>query len=967
MSKLSAIEELPETLQPGVAARWAGLAAANPELAAAIAAEPRLAQSLPRVWAASEFVADLCTAAGGYLETLLDDGSLLATARADGWPAPRISLELDESAFMAALRAHRQRSMLRIAWRDLAGWAPLEETLESLTSLADDCIETALAYSARTLAARHGWPGMDETGSRNELMVMAMGKLGARELNFSSDIDLVFLYASNGRSEGQRPLDHETWFTRQARHLIRLLDERTADGFVFRVDTRLRPFGDSGPLVISLGAFEAYLQAHGRDWERYAWVKGRALGGSQSQRGAVAELLRPFIYRRYLDYGVFESLRIMKEKVARMSRRKARQQDIKLGPGGIREIEFVVQCYQLIRGGSEPRLREPGLLAALAELAKRGHIDGQTATTLDSHYRYLRVLENRLQAIQDQQVHELPTDEALRARLALAMDCTDWNMLVRQTRSRCQAVHAVFNELVFAPAGHGGEPTPVLALPWESADDEQESLAQLTRAGFGEPGEALARIRALRDGVLYRRLDAAGRRRLNDLMPRMLQAVADTDPDIRVLRHVLAIIESVGRRSAYFSLLNENPEVRGRLVRLCAQSRQLAEEVAAHPVLLDELIDPRVFEMPPTRDDLEAELERRFSGVEPGDLEAQMEALRRFQRASVFRVALADLNQVLPLMKVSDRLTELAELVLDKVLQLAGEQLAEKFGIELQVQDGCYSRFVIIGYGKLGGLELGYGSDLDLVFIYADPENGVSGQASASDGEPDPSVFFTRLGQRSVHMLSTQTRAGRLYDVDTRLRPSGQSGLLVSEIGAFEHYQMQQAWTWEHQALLRARCVAGDAALGKRFATVRKQVLCRERHGDSLRRDIVSMRERMRKELDGSDSKRFDIKQGTGGITDIEFLVQYFVLQHAAGHPGLVRWSDNIRQLEALAAAGLVTPATAETLTDIYRDYRARIHSLSLDGAGPFAGASELADERRFVCQLWAREFNAQSGSEALL
>lgn len=967
MIELPAIEDLPAALAPGVAARWSAFATARPDLAAAVAAEQRLAQSLPRVWAASEFVADLCAGEAGHFDALLADPGLLANGDADAWPDPKISVELDEASFVSALRAHRQRSMLRIAWRDLAGWASLEETLEALTALADGCIETALAYSARSLAARHGWPGPDASGERNELIVMAMGKLGARELNFSSDIDLVFLYAGPGQSEGQRSLDHETWFTRQARHLIRLLDERTADGFVFRVDTRLRPFGDSGPLVMSLGAFEAYLLAHGRDWERYAWIKGRALGGSTGQRRDIAELLRPFIYRRYLDYGVFESLRIMKEKVARMSRRKARQQDIKLGPGGIREIEFVVQCYQLIRGGSEPQLRAPGLLVALAGLAERGHIDAQTATTLDSHYRYLRILENRLQAMRDQQVHELPADELLRARLALAMNCADWQTLVEETRTRCSAVHAVFNELVFAPAGYGSEPAPVLALPWESPEDEQESLAQLARAGFDDPGEALARIRALRDGSLYRRLDAAGRRRLNELMPRMLQAVADVDPDIRVLRHVLAIIESVGRRSAYFSLLNENPQVRGRLVRLCAQSRQLAEEVAAHPVLLDELIDPRVFEMPPTRADLEAELARRFSGIEAGDLEAQMEALRRFQRASVFRVALADLNQVLPLMKVSDRLTELAEMVLGKVLQLAGAQLTEKFGIELPTADSRYQRFAIIGYGKLGGLELGYGSDLDLVFIYADPGNDSPGGAPVDDEQPDASVFFTRLGQRIVHMLSTQTRSGRLYDVDTRLRPSGQSGLLVSEFGAFADYQTRQAWTWEHQALLRSRFVAGDPALGRQFEALRRQVLCRPRDVQSLRGDIVSMRERMRKELDSSDAGRFDIKQGAGGITDIEFLVQYFVLRHAAAHPGLVHWPDNIRQLEALAAAGLLTPATADQLTDIYRGYRARIHSLSLDGAEPFTSAAELADERHFVGQVWSQEFAAQSGSPPLL
>ncbi len=953
---LAGIEALPHLLAPEVRSRWQTLCAERPELAEKLATVAQIAQTLPRVWGASDFVSDLCVRNPALLEELVDSNELLAGPPAADWPASRLGLEQDEAGMMATLRRYRQRCMLHIAWRDLAGWAGLDETLASLSALADTCVRTALAFSARQLASRYGWPGEDDHGAPCELIVMAMGKLGARELNFSSDIDLVFLYPNAGQSDGARPLDHESWFNRQARLLIRLLDERSADGFVFRVDARLRPFGNSGPLAMSLPAFEAYLQGHGRDWERYAWIKARALSGSNAQQGDVAAILRPFVYRRYLDYGVFESLRKMKDKVARLSLQKSRQHDIKLGPGGIREIEFVVQCYQLIRGGSDGALREQSLLPTLAALADRGDIGSDTAAALADNYRFLRILENRIQAMHDQQVHELPADEVQRARLALAMGCSSWSALANEVTLRTGATQEVFQQLVFGPVQEADAAPSALAAVWEQAATEAEihadSLAQLAAAGFGSAQDVYAMLQTLRRSALYQRMDSAGRKRLDRLMPMLLQATAEQSVDTAVLRRVLDIVEAVGRRSAYFALLNENHGARVRLASLCAQSRLLAEEIAAHPVLLDELIDPRVFETPPTRADLIAELKRRFEGVDDDDLEGQMEALRRFQRASVFRIALADLNKVLPLMKISDRLTQLAEIVLQKVYELGQAQLAAKHGLPRLGAGNEAAGFAIIGYGKLGGLELGYGSDLDIVFVYEDASDG------ATDGEQplDNSVYFTRLAQRIVHMLSTQTRAGRLYEVDTRLRPSGKSGLLVSGISAFEHYQLHEAWTWEHQALLRARCVAGSKALVRRFEGIRKKVLVASRNSAQLAGEIVEMRERMRAELDRSNEDHFDLKQGRGGITDIEFLVQYFVLRHAADHPSLLTWSDNIRQLQSLAEAGVMSPQTAEELADIYRVYRGRLHRLALAAAGQLARSDEFVNERSFVLDLWAAE-----------
>ncbi len=951
----NSLAEMPPELGSQVQERWQRFAAAEPATAEKISGSADLRESLPRVWAASEFVAGLCERRPALLAAALDRDLLTAAPAAAERRPFRPSMELPEALFMAELRSHRMLQMLTIAWRDLAGWAALEETLAALSALADECILAGLAFSARQMAARYGWPARDEFGERGELLVLAMGKLGAGELNFSSDIDLVFLYPGPGHSDGERSLEHETWFARQARQLIRMLDAKTEDGFVFRVDMRLRPFGDSGPLVMSLPAFEAYLQQHGRDWERYAYVKARAVSGTPQQQAVLEETLRPYVYRRYLDYGVFESLRAMKDKVARVSRRNAKKNDIKLGPGGIREIEFMVQSFQLIRGGQESELRTRGLLDALALLSGR-YFDSDTAATLGKQYRFLRTLENRLQAMEDRQVHCLPEQDVARTRLAYAMHFGNWAELQAELDRRTRIVHELFAAIMVGPSPEGAPGETALAGVWEGSVPEEEGVALLADAGFQAPAEILAQLEGLRGSSLYRRMDAPGRQRLDTLLPLLLTTAAQADARPETWRRVVSIIEAVGRRSAYFALLNENRGVRERLLALCARSQLLVDEVSAHPVLLDELIDPRVFEVPPEAHTLAAQLARRMTGIDANDLDAQMDALRNFQRATVFRIALADLNGVLPVMKVSDRLTELAEAVLGCVLGLARDQVTRKHGQPPSAEGGA--GFGIIGYGKLGGLELGYGSDLDIVFTYARAQGAQAHGAGAGDS----SVFYTRIAQRIVHMLSTQTRSGRLYEVDTRLRPSGKSGLLVSELEAFAAYQLGEAWTWEHQALLRARPVAGDGELGRLFSDIRRRVLCRPRDGQELRKEIVKMRERMRAELDSSDATLFDLKQGEGGIADLEFLVQYLLLLNAVAHPDVLTWTDNIRQLECLANARLLSAETAETLTAIYRAYRKRLHRLTLDGASPRVSSEEFASERDIVRDIWRRELGTGSG-----
>jgi glutamate-ammonia-ligase adenylyltransferase len=911
------------------------------------------------VFACSDFVAEGAQRDPGLLAALAAGGELDRPRRAGELEAAAAALAqeaADETSYMAALRRLRRRELVRIAWRDLARSAPLPETLSELTGLADAAIRSAHAFTTRMLAPRFGLP-RGPAGELQELLVLGMGKLGGGELNFSSDIDLVFLFPEAGETDGRKRVDNEEYFTRFGQMLIRLLDAPTVDGFVYRVDMRLRPFGESGPLVASFGAFEDYLQQHGRDWERYAYVKARPVAGGAGYAGLYEEVVRPFVYRRYLDFGVFESLREMKEMIAREVARRDLQDNVKLGPGGIREIEFVVQSLQLIRGGSERRLQDPSLLRVLPMLEGSKLLGGEAVRELQGSYGFLRRVENRLQMVGDAQTHLLPGDAPGRARLAAAMGRGSWEVLEDDLGTVRARVTRRFRSVVFGPERSAGEARPAdLGSLWALEPDRgrvEEDVAALGLAGVQDAAGQLLEIRA---SAYFARLDEHGRRRLATLLPRMLHSVvahAGGDPALEaaLLKRLRSIVESIGGRTAYLSLLNENPQALERLVGVCEHGEFLVRQVAAFPILLDELIDDRVLEALPDRAQFARELDARLEHA-GDDEERQVDALRHFRRAARFRVALLDLTGRMPLMQVSDRLTDVAELILERAMRMAWEQLVAVHG-----EPRCGSPDALrtagiaaVGYGKLGGWELGYASDLDLVFLH-DSE----GEVQQTDGPKvvDNAVFFARFGQRLIHLLTVHTAAGRLYEVDMRLRPSGKGGLTVTHVKAFEEYQRTEAWTWEHQALLHSRSVAGSPTIREAFEAARREILTGHVRRDSLREDVRSMRERMRAELGRSAEGEFDLKQDPGGIADIEFLAQYWVLRWAGEYPPLCAFPDTIRQLESVGSAALVDHGVIDALVDAYRSYRQAAHRLSLEERPPVAAAEPFAGTRRQVTRIW--------------
>ncbi|HKK13469.1 MAG TPA: bifunctional [glutamate--ammonia ligase]-adenylyl-L-tyrosine phosphorylase/[glutamate--ammonia-ligase] adenylyltransferase [Gammaproteobacteria bacterium] len=955
----SVLGTVPEPLRAGVARHWELFTEAAAPAGRRVPGHPDFLKALCRVWAASDFVPQACIAEPGLLGDLLAGGDLLADYRPGelaGRARDAAAGAEDDRDLGERLRRLRRREMVRIAWRDLAGWAALEEVLEDLSALADACIGAAAGRLEQWQRAELGTP-RTTGGEPQSLVVLGMGKLGARELNFSSDIDLIFAFPEAGQLGGADGMSHEEFFTRLGRRLIGVLGTATAEGLLFRVDMRLRPYGDSGPLVMSFDALEEYYQSQGREWERYAMIKARPVAGDPGAGQRLMELLRPFVYRRYLDYGAFESLREMKGMIAAQVRRKGREDDIKLGPGGIREVEFIAQAFQLIRGGRDAALRERALLKVLTRLAATRALPEFVTRRLAEAYRFLRRAENRLQALADQQVHRLPADTIDRLRLAFAMGYPRWEAFTADLEHNRQLVEEHFEQVFAAPqaqdngpgAGAGDE-AALLAL-WAGDLDAGSARDTLRDAGFDDPDEAVRILDQLREGPASRFLGEQGRARLDRLMPMLLGAVGSVAAPQQTLLRVNRLLEAVAGRTAYLSLLVENPMALSQLVRLCAASPWIADYLTGHPILLDELLDPRTLYEPPGREELERQLAERLAGVDSQDLEQQMDVLRHFRHSAVLRVAAADVAGATPLMVVSDYLTAIAEVVLGTVLGLAWTHLEARHGVPAGA-DGGRDRgrgFAVVAYGKLGGIELGYGSDLDLVFVHDEALEG-----GRTDGRRalDNSVFFARLGQRIIHILNTLTPAGVLYEVDMRLRPSGASGLLVSSLSAFGDYQRQDAWTWEHQALVRARPVVGDPALMERFQAVRREVLSRRRDPGTLQKQVREMRERMRREL-GGRRRGFDLKQHRGGIADIEFMVQYGVLLWSCDHPALLEYTDNIRLLEGFARAGLVPESDVRLLSDAYRAYRARVHQLTLQEEPAVVADDELRGHREAVARLW--------------
>src|SRR5688572_2381757 len=913
---------------------------------------------------ASDFVCESLSRDAELAKWLIQEGQLDSTLTTADM-AQRLAAAMrgceDLAGFMAALRRQRTREMVRIAWRDLSGGATVPEVLSETSAFADAVIEAAVGIATRELEHTYGKP-RNAGGETQGLVVLGVGKLGGGELNFSSDIDLIFVFPEKGETSGVRKIDNEDYFTRLGRMVIRILGERTSDGMVHRVDMRLRPFGDSGPLTVSGAFLDDYLQTHGRDWERYAWIKARAITGAGAYKLIQAESVRPFVYRRYLDFGVFESLREMKALIEKEVARRDMAEHVKLGPGGIREIEFIVQAFQLIRGGQDRRIQTQSLLTVLPQLAGGKLLPARVAQELEAAYLFLRRLENRLQMLADAQTHTIPPEAMARERIAAAMGFAGWKACEHELDRHRERVTQAFQEVLFArheaataemPGVHG------IVEAWLQGAPAAQFASTLQARGWSEPEKAAELLLEFRGGAILKRLDAPGRARLDTLVPRLVANIAEIKTaaggsQLDVLRRVLKVLEAIGSRSAYFALLNENARVRRKLIELAALGEFLAAQIASHPLLLDELLDESSGGLPPPRAEMEREIGARLEHLAEDEPERQVETLRHFQRAAIFRVAMADLTGTIPLMRVSDHLTEIAEVIVEQAMKLAWGQITAQFGVPhyLHEEGRRAVRICAAGYGKLGGRELGYASDLDLVFLH---DSGTEAAETDAARPVDNQVFFIRFAQRAIHLLTMHSAAGRLYEVDVRLRPSGKGGMLITRIGAFVEYQEKEAWTWEHQALLHARAVAGDRGLRAEFAQLRVDLLVRCVRRDTLRDEVRNMHERMRRELSRarSGSGLFDIKQDPGGTADIEFLAQYWALLHAKTHPPVVMFADTIRQLESVASADLVPQATVDVLVNAYRLYRERSHHRSLEGAEPIVAAGEFAATRAAVTAIW--------------
>jgi glutamate-ammonia-ligase adenylyltransferase len=940
---------IPEPLHPSLVDAW--------EAFQLIDAVPEsLISDLLQVWSCSEFVQRNMTIRPELGERLLAAGYIQEKHTKEQM-LQRVQAEFAEAQnledLMRRLKHQRVLESMRITWRDLTGVAELDEVLRATSDLAEILINETLEWCYAQLTHQFGVPRNAE-GDAQQMVVIGMGKLGGQELNFSSDIDLIFAYPESGQTDGDRCLDNQQFFIRLGQQLIKILNDVNADGFVYRVDMRLRPFGDSGPLAVSFDSLENYYLTHGREWERYALIKARVVAGDQQAGAELFDMLRPFVYRRYLDYGAFEELRDMKAMIDRQARSKGQLENVKLGPGGIREVEFIGQAFQLVRGGRDPELQVRGIREVLRLIADKNLIPQAAEERLQKAYSFLRRTENHIQMWADQQAHDLPDSDEQRLRLAYSMGFEQWDAFKKELDRHRAAVARHFAEVFSVETDEQGEATGEEQFEhlWNGDLSGEAAEALFAEHGYEVPGESVKQVHDLLNSRVVRVLSDKGRKRLDRLMPTLLAEVSQSDARDVLLNRFLVLIQAIAGRSVYLALISEHPQVLAQLIRLFTASGWITEQVTRHPILLDELVDPRALQHLPNRKELEQELAREIATIDLEDIEQVMNRLRHFKHAQVFRVAAADVYDLLPVMKVSDHLTWIAEVILNQAVERVWAVMTQKHGRPRCVIDGEeYSpQLGVIAYGKMGGFELGYGSDLDIVFIHDS-----AGEKQATDGERslDNQVFFSRVVQRLITMLTALTSSGELYEVDMRLRPSGNSGLLVASLQAFEKYQQEEAWTWEHQSLIRARPVVGNASIGDAFAAIRNRILHQVRDIEQLRIEVREMREKMWQEKAGKEAGKFDLKKDSGGITDIEFMVQYSVLANAHNFHGLTRFTDNIRILNVLIEAEVMTYEQGSFLVETYREFRDKLHELSLQEAGSAVDLEMFSAEREGVQQLW--------------
>lgn len=906
-----------------------------------------ITSTLPKVFCCSEFVAQTSIRQPSFLLSLINNGDMFNADARTHYKSQlsRHTIESD-AQLMKVLRQFRNTQMLRIAWRDLAGWSELNETLADLSELAESCIQFTLDYIYQQACNKYGTPLLAD-GTAQGLVVLGMGKLGAWELNFSSDIDLIFAYQEGGALTDRKETTYAEFFSRICRRVVKVLDEITMDGFVFRTDIRLRPFGDSGPIAMTFDGLEHYYQTQAREWERYAMVKVRPVAGDREGGLKFMTLIKPFVYRRYLDYGAFDELRTLKQQITLELLRSDRMDNIKLGPGGIREIEFIGQAFQLIRGGQDIVLQERSIQPILALLGEQNLLSKHDSLLLINAYCFLRRVENHIQEFQDKQTHDLPQSDLEQLTLAYSLDYQDWasfKMDLEQVRKQVQSIFIdVFSMSAINKTLTSSEQV------WMGHAGEETSLTLLNALGYQYPEKILAILQHLRASPQVKRLTKKAASTLDKLVPKILDILA-TDKNASIaLQRLSNLFIAMAGRNVYLSLLVENEHALQQLIKLTSASSWISEHLSSYPSLFDELLDTRSLYTPLDKATLEKQLAEQVEGIDATNVEQLMICLRKFKQINLLRVAAADIMGAVPLMVVSDYLSHIAEIILQQAVQIAWAIQTEKNGIPPGASD-AHTHFGIIGFGKLGGIELSYSSDLDLVFIYDHPDHNAltNGRKQISCAQ-----FYAKLGQRVRSLLNTQMLSGMTYEIDMRLRPSGESGLLVTPLNSYESYLINDAWTWEHQALVRGRFITGDSKTQIKYKAIRHKVLCLPRQSLSLKQEVREMREKMRKNLDNSNQEIFNLKRGYGGITDIEFIVQFCVLAWAEKNPELTQFTDNMRILTTLADEQLLSEEHVKVLKHAYVIFRDRGHKETLQDNKALISQEELVDIRQQVVDTW--------------
>jgi len=902
----------------------------------------------------SDFVADSLMRQPELLAELLNSGLLDSadrTAQLQEELQQRLSTISDEIQLHKVLRQFRRKHMVIIAWRELLHKADLKESFHYISLLADELIEQALNWLYEKQCSEQGTP-YNAAGVKQTLYIFAMGKLGGRELNFSSDIDLIFTYPEHGETQGgRRVIANQAFFIKLGQRLIAALHQMTVDGFVYRVDMRLRPFGDSGPLVTSFASIEDYYQSHGREWERYAMVKARIIGQEGGYKQELEGMLRPFVYRRYIDFSAIDSLRKMKAMISAEVRRKGLKDNIKLGTGGIREIEFVAQAFQLIHGGREPRLQCKGLQETLQVIADIEVLPIDRVRNLLSSYHFLRSVENVLQQIGDKQTQTLPSTELDRYRLIKVMQFDDWDSFYATLNRLMKNVHDEFNWVIGENEDEQQSDQEVNIL-WALDLSAVEMSNLLLEKGVAEHlvGELTAILLSFKDDTTRRPMGPRGQETMSKLLPKLVEKICTYQNPIALLQRITDLLLQIMRRTAYLELLNENDGALNQLLKLCHASPRVSSQLARHPILLDELLDPQHLYHPTELLNYKRDLRQFMLRVPEEDMEQQMEALRQFKQMQFLHIAAADIAGVIELPRVSDHLTYLSEALMDFVVQIAWTQMVEKFGLPSNVIGTDRKGFAVLGYGKMGGFELGYGSDLDVVFLHDD---NLSGQTNGRRGI-DNQLFYFRLAQRIIHLFSARTNSGILYEIDMRLRPSGDSGPLVASMAGYERYLRNDAWTWELQALVRSRAVFADECMLAQFNRIREAVLSLPREVSKLAIEVRDMRKKMRDHLNRAEVGQFDLKQSPGGMVDIEFIAQYLVLANAAkADRSLCRWSDNLRIFATCKELGLLSGKQEKDLIDAYCEIRDAAHRLTLNKETRLVDETGFEESCQAVIDIW--------------